>query len=780
MGTHRLKPAYFICVFFCVFTLCAFADEKESNQPTSLTVNFLLHPDLVLFDGYPVNIELQEAVNRDEKFQLVEIAHSQPLFGWVVNSSKSNTLQSAYRVLVSSNLSDLQNDSGDVWDSGKVESDQSINVKYSGKALIPKTVYFWKVKTWDNQGIESEFSTTEQFLTAEELSVYPGVTTYPLNKQDYSPTHITKLADDYTLIDFDKARFGRLRINLFGTKEIDTVSIHLGEKVKDGKIDRNPEGSVRYELIKVLVKPGWHTYEVLIPPHYYQGKPDRILRMPDYIGKVMPFRYCEIGNYPSELITADKVQQISVFYPFDEEASSFYSSDTVLNAVWEMCKHTIKATSFCGMYVDGDRERFPREADSYLAQMTHYGVEREFSLARYTHEFQITYSSQWTEWLMHVVLMAWEDFMETGDTSSMAHYYEDLKAKTLMDLAREDGLISTRTGLVTWDVINAVHWKKTEWQRQKKDMPNFRDIVDWPQSGELGLSERQGETDDFEFEDINTVVNAFHFRTLVLMERIAKQLGKNEEALLFESQAELVKRSFNKILLDKKTGIYVDGEGSTHSSLHANMFAVTFGLAPEKNLPKIVEFIKSRGLAYSPYGALYLLESLFQTGKADYALDLMTQQSDRGWARWIYEFGATNALESWGPEFKPNLDWSHAWGSAPGTIIPRKLMGIEPIEPGYRKIRIKPQPGWLKHAEIELPTIRGDVHVAFQNVPGEKFELNVSIPANMQADVFLPKSGGRIVLLMNEEPIEFRETEGFVIAKNIGSGTRNFKLIVKK
>jgi hypothetical protein len=33
---------------------------------------------------------------------------------------------------------------------------------------------------------------------------------------------------------------------------------------------------------------------------------------------------------------------------------------------------------------------------------------------------------------------------------------------------------------------------------------------------------------------------------------------------------------------------------------------------------------------------------------------------------------------------------------------------------------------------------------------------------------------------MNEEPIEFRETEGFVIAKNIGSGTRNFKLIVKK
>jgi alpha-L-rhamnosidase len=71
-----------------------------------------------------------------------------------------------------------------------------------------------------------------------------------------------------------------------------------------------------------------------------------------------------------------------------------------------------------------------------INQISHYRVEREFSLASHTHEFQITYSSQWTEWLMHVVLMAWEDFMETGDTSSMAHYYEDLKAKTLMALAR--------------------------------------------------------------------------------------------------------------------------------------------------------------------------------------------------------------------------------------------------------------------------------------------------------------------------------------------------------
>jgi hypothetical protein len=705
----------------------------------------------------------------------VEIAHKQPLFGWIVPAQKDNTLQVAYRVIVSSTLDNASEQHGDMWDSGRISSEQSINVKYQGSDLQPNSVYFWKVKTWDNHGNASEFSKIQTFKTAGELSDYPGTTTYPLLKQDLAPQSITKIDTTRTFIDFGNAAFGRLRINLFGSAKMDTVLIHLGEKLENGAIDRNPEGSIRYEQFTVKLQPGWQTYEILIPPHYYQGKPDRIFRMPESIGKVMPFRYCEVENYPSELVTVDKVQQITVFYPFDENASYFHSSDTVLNAIWDMSKHTIKATSFCGIYVDGDRERFPREADSYLNQMSHYGVEREYSLARHTHEFQITYSSQWTEWLMHVVLMAWADYMETGDPTSMDVFYEDLKAKTLLALARKDGLISTRTGLVTWDVINAVHWQKTEWQRQKKDMPNFRDIVDWPQSGQLGLSEKQGETDDFEFKDINTVVNAFHYRTLILMQQIAEVLHKGDDVTFFKNQAALVWRSFNKKLLDKKTGIYIDGEGSKHSALHANMFAVAHGLAPEKNLPEIMNFIKSRGMACSPYGSFYLLESLYRSGEANAALDLMTQQSDRSWARWIYEFGSTVSLESWGPEYKPNLDWSHAWGSAPASIIPRKLMGIEALEAGYRKIRIKPQPGSLQQAEIKLPTIRGNVEVSFKHLPEEKYLLKVSIPANMQADVYVPKMGGKDRLTMNGMRVKCRETAGFVLVENVGSGTYKFE-----
>ena len=77
-----------------------------------------------------------------------------------------------------------------------------------------------------------------------------------------------------------------------------------------------------------------------------------------------------------------------------------------------------------GVYVDGNRERFPREGDSYVNQKTHYAVERGYSIARYTHEFQILYSSHWTDYILQVLIIAWEDYMHTGDVSSLNYFYK--------------------------------------------------------------------------------------------------------------------------------------------------------------------------------------------------------------------------------------------------------------------------------------------------------------------------------------------------------------------
>ena len=64
-------------------------------------------------------------------------------------------MQTAYQVLVASSEELLKKDKGDLWDSGKVESDQSIQVEYAGKPLESRMQCHWKVRVWD-RGRESD------------------------------------------------------------------------------------------------------------------------------------------------------------------------------------------------------------------------------------------------------------------------------------------------------------------------------------------------------------------------------------------------------------------------------------------------------------------------------------------------------------------------------------------------------------------------------------------------------------------------------------------------
>jgi hypothetical protein len=400
------------------------------------------------------------------------------------------------------------------------------------------------------------------------------------------------------------------------------------------------------------------------------------------------------------------------------------------------------------------------EADCYIHQMSHYAVDREFAIARYSLENMIYHATWPTEWIMHIPLMTWADYMQTGDRSVIARYYEEIKPKTLLALAGDHLLITTRTGLATKEVFDVLHFNEKE----------LRDIVDWPHNS---LSQTAGgETDDYDFKTYNTVVNAFHYRSLVLMEQMAKTLDKADDARFYHKRAELVKAAFNQQFADPAKGIYVDGIGSDHSSLHANMFALAFGLVPDAYRPTVIDFIKSKGMACGVYGSHYLLEALFDAGEAQYALDLLVSHSDRSWYNMI-RVGATMTTEAWDNKYKNNNGWSHAWSSSPAHIIPRKLMGIEPLEPGFGKIRIKPQPATLRQATVQLPTIRGDVRVSFDNQPDVKFAMEAEIPANTTAEVWLPKLSTKYKLTVDNVVIK-GTVDGNFIKVNTGSGKHQF------
>jgi alpha-L-rhamnosidase len=85
----------------------------------------------------------------------------QPRLGWVLAADKHaarDQRQSAYQVVVATNLRELEASQGDLWDSGKVVSGQSIQVRYAGKELRSGQECFWRVRVWDGQDKPSGWS----------------------------------------------------------------------------------------------------------------------------------------------------------------------------------------------------------------------------------------------------------------------------------------------------------------------------------------------------------------------------------------------------------------------------------------------------------------------------------------------------------------------------------------------------------------------------------------------------------------------------------------------
>lgn len=785
---QKITLLFLINLFICISAI-----SQENLVPYELTVNMLSAQNQVFLNGYRTTTPLDEAISRRENFQFTEISTGAPCFGWIVPSVNNNTTQTAYRILVTSNKELLQYDSLNIeesdvnemlqsnsdflWDSGKVKSNQSSNIPYSGNQLEPGKVYYWKVKIW----VESEtpkldvqpkskskktqtkekdeytlkFSDISLFKTSEKLTSY-ATDRYPIQKQDEHPIKIKNNGENRYFADFGKAAFGRVRLNLYSDDGTDSLTIHIGEAQKEGTVDRSPGGSIRYSRYIIKPEKGWNTYVITITPDRRNTGPQAIL-MPDYIGEVTPFRYCEIENYKHTLQVKDIIRE-TVFYPFNDSDSYFNSSDSILNRIWDLSKYSIKATSYMGIYVDGDRERIPYEADALINQLSHYCVARDYNMARYSHEYLIHKPTWPTEWIMQSVIMAWEDYMYTGNKLSLENYYVDLKAKTLTALSEENGFISTRTGKVTQELLESIHFNG-----------KLNDIVDWPHTGILGLEKEEGgETDGFVFTDVNTVVNAYHYRALTLMAKIAETLGEHDDQMLYTAKAVKLKNSFNKLLFDINRGVYVDGIGTDHASLHANMFPLAFGLVPEKNIKSVLEFIRSRKMACSVYGSQFLLDAIYNSHDANYGLELLTSTSERSWYNMI-RVGSTITLEAWDNKYKPNQDWNHAWGAAPANLIPRKLMGIEPLEPGFSKIRIKPQPSSLEFAEIKHPTIKGEIKAKFKNSSNE-FMLEVDIPGNTTAELHLPFYSSKQKVFINNEPVVYKKQRNFTVIDNIGSG----------
>jgi alpha-L-rhamnosidase len=232
---------------------------------------------------------------------------------------------------------------------------------------------------------------------------------------------------------------------------------------------------------------------------------------------------------------------------------------------------------------------------------------------------------------------------------------------------------------------------------------------------------------------------AFYYYDLQLMRSIAGIVGKKDDAYSYYLKSTSVQVAFNKKFFNPATKQYGTG------SQTANAIAVYMGLVNAEDkaavIENIVNDIRSRknALTAGDIGFRYLLRVLDEAGRGDVIFD-MNNRSDVPGYGYQLEKGATALTESW--QALPSVSNNHFML---GHILEWFYSGLAGIRPapndiGFRNIEIRPQPVRnVTSAQASYQSHYGEIKSEWIK-SNDKFELNVIIPPNTKAVVYLPGS----------------------------------------
>lgn len=545
-----------------------------------------------------------------------------------------------------------------------------------------------------------------------------------VQQQLHAPAQIIQKAPGHYFIDFGRTWVGGIKYQVQNGSSGQKVEVRFGEVT-------SAANTVRYAL-----STGNNYQDVFTLDQGAQQFETWGMRV---------FRYVEILGAP-EPITAENLQALALVYPFDQGAARLTASSPELESVWQLSKNTIEALNV-NFYTDSwTRERIDYEADAYLQLLSSAYLSDDLSLGRYSMDYFEDHRTWPTEWPLYVILAVHDAWQQTGYTQQVRAYYEELKTKlpeAWLDEASH--LVRKTTGSNDCGGTDC-------------------DIVDWPKS----------QRDGYQFRQYNTVVNALAYRAYRDMAAMATALGESTDATSYTQRADDLRQAINQYLYDQAGGRYDDGMDEDkaltgHYALHASAFALAFGVPEAAEMPRVASYVASRGMACSVYCAAFLLNGLYAAGSGQAALDLLTSSSKTSWLNMINAgVGATS--EAWDISMKGNLSHSHPWAASPAFVVPSGLFGIQALEPGYAKFRVKPQPGDLERASITVPTVRGTVGVAFDQASGGAFLMAVQIPGNTSADLSIPADDATTVLYVNQQPRAVTVDSGYATLSDVGAG----------
>lgn len=269
-----------------------------------------------------------------------------------------------------------------------------------------------------------------------------------------------------------------------------------------------------------------------------------------------------------------------------------------------------------------------------------------------------------------------------------------------------------------------------------------------------------------------TATATFYYDLTIMIE-VAKLLNKTADIEMYQQLAATVKRAFNDKFFNKRKLQY------DSASQAANAMALYMGLVEPQYkqavLDALIKDIKGRNnaLTAGDIGYRYVLRALEDAGRSDIIFDMNSRDDVPGYGFQL-KHGATALTESW--QAYESVSNNHFML---GHLMEWFYAGLAGIKQGdnsvaYNKIEIKPQPaGDVTSAKGSYYSVYGEI-VSDWKKHGDEIELNVEIPVNTTATIYLPAEK-KSVVKENGKIIRTSYAEGKAIVK-IGSGRYNFKV----
>lgn len=232
-----------------------------------------------------------------------------------------------------------------------------------------------------------------------------------------------------------------------------------------------------------------------------------------------------------------------------------------------------------------------------------------------------------------------------------------------------------------------------------------------------------------------STISGLYIRALRNVSWLLSHIGDDRVATLYATCADEASHQFRMIFWNEDKGLFQDqrtGEDTASYSQYGNALAVLSEAADTTHIERLREkFPTSPELARASFFGLHAVcEALCKIDRAEQATGIFEK-----W-REMVDFG----LDTWAEDTSYWRSLCHAWSAHPCLSLARILAGIEVIEPGFKKVKIRPLPLGTSELDAVFPTPLGSLHISWKAVSNSIIDLRVDAPTGIEVSKPQPRS----------------------------------------